>query len=433
MNERRTSGRGRGFTLIEIMVALTGGLFFTIFVFMLTKDVTRFFQQESRLSDTTLTAITGFERLRADVARAGFLASPNLAKDTGRCPPRDPGGAITSGFSANWAANASALQKMGILRVDATAAAISANPLLTMNSLTPDTLTLFGNYTSSEQFPARSVQPSGANVLVYLDPTSGAMARIGFTTASTAANQTLLDTVFPSGRALRLVNQENEEQYGIITSVTNGASPTITLGPGLAIVNKGAGSVCGLRGFAGGVQVNTVNIIRYELANLSADANFSYVFAGVRPATDTTPQRLEFARSEILPNDTIAAGSTELVAEYAVDFKVGVSVVSNPGTVQTSFYPTGDSNIPAYAGDPLSATAAALGKGPHLIRAAHVRLSVRALDGDRDANVAAADLGTVPYRVQLIAAAGSTPAKFARVRSLQALIATRNSRNKLWN
>jgi len=35
--------------------------------------------------------------------------------------------------------------------------------------------------------------------------------------------------------------------------------------------------------------------------------------------------------------------------------------------------------------------------------------------------------------VQLIAAAGSTPAKFARVRSLQALIATRNSRNKLWN
>ena len=63
----------RGFTLIELMVAMTGSLFFTIFVFMLSRDVAKFFQSQSRTSDTTLAAISGFERLRADIAPVSFF------------------------------------------------------------------------------------------------------------------------------------------------------------------------------------------------------------------------------------------------------------------------------------------------------------------------------------------------------------------------
>lgn len=425
-NLRLAHSRRRGFTLIEIMVALSGGLFFTIFVFMLTRDVSRFFQQESRLSDTTLSAISGFERLRADVARSGFLASPNLPKDPARCPPGDPGAPAT-GFGPNWAANAPLLMTMGLLRVEPDLALTNAT--LTLNAIVPDRLTLYGNFTSSEQFPARSVVPAGATTLVYLDPTSGAMSRVGFTTATDAAMQNRMDAIFPAGRALRLVNQEGEEQYGIIQSVTLGVAPLITLSTALPILAKGSGNVCGLRGLAGGVQVNTVNIIRYELADLKADARFAHVYSGEAPDADAS--RLELVRRELLPDGTEVVDSAELVTEYATDLRVGLSVVSNTALSTISFLPAGHADIPKYAGDPLT-TAAGIGNGPHLIRGVHVRLSVRSTEGDREGAMTGVNAGPVPFRVQLPTAIG-LPTKFARVRTLQALIATRNSRSKLWN
>src|SRR5262249_28156260 len=75
----------RGFTLTELMVAITGGLFISIAVFLLARQASRFYQHESRVSTATMASVVGFERLRADIARAGFLASPNVRKDPEVC------------------------------------------------------------------------------------------------------------------------------------------------------------------------------------------------------------------------------------------------------------------------------------------------------------------------------------------------------------
>ena len=43
-----------GFTLVELMVAMTGGLFMSLIVFALARDGARFYQRESRVADATM-------------------------------------------------------------------------------------------------------------------------------------------------------------------------------------------------------------------------------------------------------------------------------------------------------------------------------------------------------------------------------------------
>jgi Tfp pilus assembly protein PilW len=74
-----------GFTLVELMVAMTGGLFLSIVVFALSRDASRFYQRESRVANATLAGLSGFERLSSDVARAGHLSTPNINNDPDVC------------------------------------------------------------------------------------------------------------------------------------------------------------------------------------------------------------------------------------------------------------------------------------------------------------------------------------------------------------
>ena len=60
----------RGFTLVELMVAMVAGLFVSITVFTLAKHASAFAMRQSRVADATLQSVIGFERLKADIARA---------------------------------------------------------------------------------------------------------------------------------------------------------------------------------------------------------------------------------------------------------------------------------------------------------------------------------------------------------------------------
>jgi len=60
--------RARGFTLVELMVAMTGGLFLSIVVFAVSRDASRFYQREIRVANATITGVSGFERLVSDLA-----------------------------------------------------------------------------------------------------------------------------------------------------------------------------------------------------------------------------------------------------------------------------------------------------------------------------------------------------------------------------
>jgi prepilin-type N-terminal cleavage/methylation domain-containing protein len=421
MKRERTAG-GRGFTLVELMVALTGGLIFSIFVFMMTRDVSRFFRQEAGLSDATSAILTGYQRLRADVQRAGFLSSPNFIKDLGRCPARTPVTGVpglTNVTGGGW-------DTFDLVRKTAIARLTTPTPSTwhSARGLSPDELILYGNYTSPDQYPVRSYS---AGVL-YLNPNSEELVRAGY---AAGADATTLARIFPVGTMVRVLSANTgEEQYGVVaaTAAASLGSPTITLDATLPLVAKGAGSNCGIRGVGADLLVNPVNIIRYRLGSLSANADYAALYAGTggSAGAEANWTRYDLLREELSPNGAVTTPiSQELVAEFAVDFRVGAQVVTNTTTQATTFYPEGDALLPYYLWDSTVPQANQSDRGPHFVRALRPRLAVRTRAPDRQANVAS---GSGLYRVPL-----GTSSDYARVRTLQSLIMTRNSRNKIWN
>jgi len=189
---RLTRGANRardnaGFTLVELMVALTGGLFISLAVFALARDSGRFYQREARLANATVSGLIGFERLRADLARAGFLASPNITKDRSVC-------AIPDG---TWPAG---LRNLASLQVSAPSVSYAA---LTANGRTPPVITLAGSYSSSDVYGAKVV-PAGNKVIFELSTkeAAGALRRLG---NGGIPSDTTMKAAFPRGRVLRVV------------------------------------------------------------------------------------------------------------------------------------------------------------------------------------------------------------------------------------
>ncbi len=401
--------RGRGFTLIELMVALTGGLIFSVFVFMLARDSARFYQRESRVSDATFGAIAGFQRLRTDIARAGFLSVPNIQKSPTFC-----------GDLAGLAP-VPGLEKLASLRL-AVGGSPTGNALLTANGLTPDAIYLMGSYASPDQYPIRAVYPVGGKYEVHLQSQSPALERLLNKRGSLSGAKS---TVFLKGRALRIVDKAGAQQFAIIDDfdISNTADPFITLiaTPSLQFKEKGNG--CGLRGLESGSLVNVVQIIRYDVRSLSTVNQYTPLYAD--QSAEGEVNRTELVRTEMdFVNVTDALDDTlpELVAEYAVDLKFGLTAVTDAALNQTGEVAAAD--LLSYAGDPTVAPAAS-GNGPAFIRAVRARLSIRSRAADRDAANIGTTAGVAPGLYRVNVGTGSV-AQFARVRTLQADIALRN-------
>src|SRR5216684_313969 len=92
---------------------------------------------------------------------------------------------------------------------------------------------------------------------------------------------------------------------------------------------KRGGGTCGVEGFGVGMQANVVNWIRYEIRDLKkAPVGYASLFtksAGA-PGEDT---RFELVRVELDADGNEMENTLELVAEYAVDLKFALTVVSS--------------------------------------------------------------------------------------------------------
>ena len=424
---RAHARRLAGFTLVELMVAVTGGLFVSMAVFMLAKQASGLYQSETRMSNATLGSMVGFERLRLDLMRAGYLAAPNLRGNLQKlCGPPDP----------SWP---KMIQNMQALLIQKTG---SLPQLLQDNGIHPDEITLTGSYGGNEQFDASSITLQGGNVVVTLDMTQPLLnlhyqdpPNAGDTTAQTK----LLASVFGLGRALRIVTDDGLEQYGTIDAVAGGPTPTITLGsnPAIQFASTSGGLHCGVSGNGGASHhlVNVVNFVKYSLRNLSDAVTYPQYAPLYQPPNIPNPppidtMRTELVREELDVNGVTISGTEEVVAEYAVDLEFGL-VVSNVVTAngfsspieQLGAISPGNAAVLKWAGLP---TELGVNQGPQAVRAVRARLSVRSVEADRMGGLgdggALYRFGTGP---------GATP-PFARVRTMQADVATRNLRGITW-
>lgn len=405
---KRYPSPARGFTLIELLVSLTGALFISMSVFALARHTSEQYSREAHVANASLASVVGFERLRADLARAGFMASPNVQRDPFVC-----GSPLTESWPAQ-------LEQLASLRIED----IPADDLpevIGQNDLTPQSIVLAGNYVSAEAFPIRAVAHVNGTYVVYLQLVTGAMARLGY--LEDGANQkALLESVFPPGRAVRIADKSGRHHYGVLSSVVEGDQPALVLvegAPPLHFRNDSAIG-CGLRGEETGATINTVNFIRYTLRSLSDDDRYAPLYAAVT-GPDTDEDRIELVREELDPDGEVITDSAELIAEYAVDLRFQLTVAPS---ARTSLVYVEADDVADWAG-PLDGVSA--GQGPQLVRAVHAWLSVRSRAADREADIPVEE--GPRYRIGLGASGG---APFARLRTVQARVAMHNQMGATW-
>jgi Tfp pilus assembly protein PilW len=399
----------RGFTLVELMVAMVASMFVAIAVFSLAKHASAFAMRQSRVADTTLQTVIGFERLKADIARAGFLSTPNIVRDPNICR------------NVRDAAYPAQLRSLASVFIDPVPAG-ELSTESTVNGIAPNRILLAGSYDSPDLFVARTITQDTRPV-VYLSRTSLGMANIGYTEAD---GEAALGRVFRAGRALRIVDDAGGVQFGTIASVTGGADPSITLSPTPALqFRSGSGQRCGVRGH-GNDFVNVVNFVRYDIRDLSDVEQFSGMFPDDRGPTYEATRR-ELVREELDVDGTAIDGTLEMVAEYVVDLGFSLFVAPNTGASLTRIPPASLAN---YAGDPNST---GVGRGPQLIRAVHAWLSLRSQEADRASTLSLPSLGFGPNRLRIsLDPSNAALPPFVRVRSLQSTIPLNNQMRATW-
>jgi hypothetical protein len=263
----------------------------------------------------------------------------------------------------------------------------------------------------------------GSPDTVLLEPSSAGMVNIGYVASPTAET---LSNVFATGRVLRLVDSQGRAQFAQIAGVTGGAAPAITLAATPPLNFRSGSAVrCGVSGTGEDQVANVVNIIRYDLRDLSGDSSFAHMFRNTGLTTEAT--RRELVREELLANGTVAPGSMELIAEYAVDLGFSLLVAPNTASMLTR---VSGADIGNHAGDPRLLPA---GNGPQLIRAVHAWLTVRSQEADRTTALPAVGGGPGPTQLRIsLNPSDSTQPPFARVRTLQSTIPLPNQARATW-
>jgi len=418
MSARRTrrvipARANAGFTLVELMVALTGGLFLSLAVFALARDSGRFYQRETRIANATVSGLIGFERLRADLGRAGFLSSPNVIRDPNLCGI--PG--------SNWPEG---LRNLASIQLSTPAVKY---PALTANGRNPPVITLAGSYSSSDVFPAQIVN-SANSVLFQLSTIqgAGALRRLG---NSAMPSNAVMQATFPAQRALRIV-QNGKEYYGQIFNSLGGAQPSVTINmlPPVQF-HDGSPIGCGLVPPGSGAslaRINVVNFIQYAVRppqTPTAITGYQALFTNSSNAPGEAG-RTELTRVELNIDGQVINGTEEIVTEYAVDLNLQLTAVTSiTGCCDPTLrvIPPTDPLFGTFTG-PVFASL----NTPELIRSVRVRLGVRSREADRDTNVAnPADQGLFRFNI-----GSGTTETFARVRTFQADVALHNQADILW-
>ncbi|WP_438042834.1 PilW family protein [Sorangium sp. So ce128] len=437
----RASGQ-RGFTLVELLVAMAAGLVVSLAAFLLSKNATRFFQNEARASASHLAATIGLNRLTADLQRAAYLSSPNILQDPEVCqvPPSPVGLRRLAGIS---------ILRQGSEFLHGSELSQSS----VANDLHPDSIIIGGSLNSTELFEFRKISDETGDWVVELNPNSTAVQR---TLARAQGGGQSLTQIFAPHRFLRIMVRGQEKfLYGVIDQVNVIGNPPIQISillkadPGLPTLVGLAD--CGVTpgGSTGdGGWVNVVSRVRYDIRSLyNKGTAYDALVAPVTPALTGDNGRTELVRVELDENDQELPDTLELIAEYAVDLKFGISVATQgavPGVTNPQI-----TRFPIMATDnALVYTNAAAndqpGANPERVRSVQVRLSTRTRAPDRDVGLpvpVGPDGRRLRFLIPGIAAGANTygntapsgsPPVYARMRTLYADIALPNQAYVPW-
>lgn len=398
--QQRTAAAG--FTLVELMVSMTGGLFLTITLFLLARNASALYEHESRAGNATIASVTGFERLSNDISRAGHMSTPNIATDPRVCNRPD----------GTWPLGVQWLRAVAI-----NTAATATGSELVAAGITPHSITISGALDVTEELYTNTIEPAAGGFTISLNLQTPSALRLGLNPALGIANQGALDAIFmtdngAAGRIVRL-RKDGSEQYGVVTSVVASADMArVNLAANPGLVFRAAGSVhCGIDGVGSSFSLSVINIVRYSVTRMNTVAAYASLFAASNTPYDATRAELQRVEVNALTGNEIAS-TRELISEYAVNLRL-------------SPWATVSALNPALAADSLPESFGANAGSPERLRGLRVRLSVRSRAPDLLGAIDGNNCADALYCLR----SGND---FYRVRSVQSDIPLRNLENANW-
>jgi Tfp pilus assembly protein FimT len=402
----RQRAGARGFTMVELMIAMLAGVFVAMGAFLLASNASSFFQNEARITTAQFANVVGMGRLQSDLRRAGFLTSANVSTDPLLC-----------GDVSGWPKG---MKELAAVRVEENGSKVrhpGDHQLSSTNGLSPDAIIVAGAFSTVEYFSIQTLVPGGGGGFTVTLQNDGAMHR---TTIGAQNKLQALTRIFTPGRFLRVVDNEGRHAYGVIQGVSvQGGLARVALAAKPAIPVNSANAQCGCDDMCVGGMVNPLSRVLYDLRRIdpSKYARYAPLFSKASAAGNFHKGEKPAARTELVRVELDAVGNEiastlEIVSEYAVDLKFGVTTGSTPGPPNNApkivRY-----NIGAAQGYKVARSLKAGGQ-PQRIRAVQIRFSTRSEMRDRDVGIPKAKDGGV-FRYNLGGKRG-----FARVRTLYA-------------
>lgn len=398
-----TNSANRGFTLVELLIAIAAGSLVATAAVLLSKNAVRLFQEESRMSYAQVAVANGLSRLGADLEHAGRNTTKNPRTDTRVC---------STGVTT-W--------PIGMQRLQPVHIELLANlPQNTGNAIRNERITIAGDLDSGDNWVMNSTLPGATGTTIVLQPQSRAVRRLS------ALNQNgditpRLNEIFKAGRILHIEGPISD-YYGQIRGFSVTGSPIVD---SISVALETTPQVpmqpqsllpCAIKGFGSGFPVHVISRVRYEVKSVVNDTAFAEYIQPLNPVTGDDI-RTELIRTELAPNDTVIPGSSELITEYAVGMRFGLTalaITSQPDAPVLERFPitdpTPNANVFTVAGP-----ADVVASRPDAIRSVQVRLSVRSRAPDRPTTLPGQ--AGKPYRFFISTA--KTADKFARMRNLE--------------
>jgi len=491
---QRAAG-GAGFTLIELVISLVAGLMVAMAVMGVSKEATTTFHEEVRVAGAEMGLRIAAERLRLDLQRASFMVTGNIAAD----PLIARAASSTSNLSTITAPVPYSMTYLSGVHIYPSGAYVLGDatygPELTAQGLSPDAIDLGANFSSSDEYVGAvtwtpAAAPAGcstaAAIVLQMNTPAGwriQNAETAAQNAGLAAGKAMLALFHPgtsttSQFALRLTDASGRYQYvlgcpGSAAVSYNGAvTPpvaTIYISANSTILSTvqtgGLGGVSGLG--VGWVVASPVEVVHWDVQTIdqlltgqapagTAPVGQTYAYNVTGSGSATTYDHDEFVLTRsYLDFSTCSATScaadtttTEVIAEYAVDLKFGITVdtgtpcaaipcaiaapsyTTNPFTYYPIDGPTSLSTLGTTTAVTWPGTA---GAGPQRIRDMQFRVATRSPFGDRPGTLPG--VGTYKYRYQLTpgnALHANAAYPFARVRELASEVTLPNQARFYW-
>lgn len=378
----RWRGRAQGFTLLELMVALTVGGIAITSIYAVGSASTRQFHTQQQIANAQTSLRMAVNQIKRDVSRAGYMFTPgaNLAGESCAPPPavlHSPGAHRLAAF-ARWQSNVTLNTSNNNTNVDPTGtnAAIGA---------AVDDVTLMGNYETSNEYPGVTLlNPALANSISFrLNSYAVGEDFINWYQPSTGDQFDVpaFNRAFVPGRLIRIRTTTGTSHFARITATVPGNTQTPSDST-ITFANEPVPPAC--TNSVNNGWVAPISAIRYFVQNAPADTIDAQRNQGHGPIA-------QLWRQEVLPTDKVTPlpdadadpttgdpGAPRRIADYVVGFNLAFTVNTQPGPNLPDVYTVGATTDNTTGVDPATAPR----DNPERIRAVSIDLAVRTPEQD---------------------------------------------------